>query len=361
MLLGATLARYISLRFARTILLVFATVFALVYTLDLVELMRRAADTEGASAGLMARLSLLRTPALAEQVFPFSVLFGSMATLLQLSRKLELVVARAAGISAWQFLQPGILVALCLGALTVFVYNPISANLKDQATRLETRLFARKMKGLGPELWIQQRSIDGTAIIRADGAVGATDTIASAIAFVFDGSGRFLEKVEAPEAMLRDGYWEFRDARVMTALEEPQTYASYLLASNLDQSQVRQSITPAESVPFWRLPDVIARAESAGLDATRYRLQHDILLARPLLFVAMVFVAASVSLRFFRSGGVGVMIVAGVMAGFGLYVVTELMRDLGNAGIVGSAVAAWFPAILGNLLGTLALLYQEDG
>ena len=64
----------------------------------------------------MAQLSLYRTPAVAEQVLPFAVLFGSMAALLQLSRKLELVVARAAGISAWQFLQPGILVAALLGS-----------------------------------------------------------------------------------------------------------------------------------------------------------------------------------------------------------------------------------------------------
>ena len=54
---------------------------------------------------------------LAEQIFPFAVLFGSMAALLQLSRKLELVVARAAGVSAWQFLQPGVLVAAAVGAV----------------------------------------------------------------------------------------------------------------------------------------------------------------------------------------------------------------------------------------------------
>ena len=63
----------------------------------------------------MAQLALFRTPAIAEQVMPFAVLFGSMAALLQLSRKLELVVARAAGISAWQFLQPGLFVALLIG------------------------------------------------------------------------------------------------------------------------------------------------------------------------------------------------------------------------------------------------------
>ena len=75
----------------------------------------------------------------------------------------------------------------------------------------------------------------------------------------------------------------------------------------------------------------------------------------------MVVVAASVSLRFFRFGGVAAMVLGGVAAGFMLYVATELMEDLGASGLIGSAIAAWFPAVVGSLLGMLALLYQEDG
>ena len=295
-------------------------------------------------------------------MLPFAVLFGSMATLLQLSRKLELVVARAAGISAWQFLQPGIAVAAGFGILSICAYNPISAALKQQASRIEAKVFARnKMKGLGNELWLRQRSPDGQAVIRAEAAVAATNTVSSATVFVFDADGRFVERVEAADGILRDGYWEFHTARVLTTIEEPQTYATYLLATNLDAGQVRQTFTPPESVSFWRLGDTISRAESAGLDASRYRLQYAVLLARPLLFIAMVFVAASVSLRFFRFGGVTKMVLGGVSAGFLLYVMTEVMRDLGGAGIIGSTVAAWLPAVVGSLLGTLALLYQEDG
>jgi lipopolysaccharide export system permease protein len=251
-LIGGTLARYISLRFIRTIALVFATVFALVYTLDFVELMRRAGDAEGATPGLLARLSLYRTPAVAEQVFPFAVLFGSMATLLQLSRKLELVVARAAGISAWQFLQPGLGVAILLGAVTVALYNPLSARLKLEATTVESTLFGRKMKGVGPDIWIQQRSVDGSAIIRAAGAVEATSTISGVTVFAFDKAGAFRERIEAPEGRLRDGFWEFVNAQVLALGDEPRTYASYLLSTNLAPSQLRQTFTPPESVPFWR-------------------------------------------------------------------------------------------------------------
>jgi lipopolysaccharide export system permease protein len=58
---------------------------------------------------------------------------------------------------------------------------------------------------------------------------------------------------------------------------------------------------------------------------------------------------------------VATMVLGGVAAGFMLYIATELMEDLGASGLIGPAVAAWFPAVVGSLLGTLALLYQEDG
>jgi lipopolysaccharide export system permease protein len=265
-------------------------------------------------------------------------------------------------VSAWQFLQPGVLVAAAIGVFSVTAYNPLSALLKQRASEIDAKTFAKSLKASAPKpLWIRQKSLDGAAVIRAEAAVENTTNLSRVAVFTFDAKGSVEEQIEARAASLHEGYWELTDARVLSPDSEPQTYGSYLLASNLDAAQVRQSFTPAESVPFWQLPETISRAERAGLDATRYRLHYDVLMARPLLFIAMVFVAASVSLRFFRFGGIGPMVLAGVASGFALYVATQLMENLGSAGFVAPAVAAWFPAVVGSLLGTLALLYQEDG
>jgi lipopolysaccharide export system permease protein len=284
-----------------------------------------------------------------------------MAALLQLSRKLELVVARAAGISAWQFLQPGLFMALVIGVVSVTVYNPISARLKQSATDIEARIFSSSNRTTGKNIWIRQKSVDGQAIIRADAALMNSAALTGVTVFTFDDDGAFSQRIEAREATLHQGYWEMKEARVLTATEGPQSYRTYSIASTLEPSQVRQSFTPPEAVPFWDLPDTIARTERAGLDANGYRLRYDVLLSRPLLLIAMVFVAASVSLRFFRFGGVAKMVLGGVTAGFMLYVATELMEDLGASGLISPTLAAWFPAVVGSLLGTLALLYQEDG
>lgn len=362
MLVGRTLGFYLSRKFALAILSAFFSVFFLIWTLDFVELMRRAGDSAAATTRLMVLMSLYRTPSVTEQVLPFAILFGGMATLLTLSRKLELVVARSAGYSAWQFLQPAVAVAALFGVVAVTVYNPLSAELKQRASTMEASIFARSGKvASGKDLWIRQHGIDGQSIVRAASAIDGGGTLAQVSFFIFESSGAFRERIDARQATLNDGFWEVREARVISALDEPQTYDMYLIATNLEVEQVRQTFTPPEAVPFWSLQDVIERTEKAGLDATRYKLHRFSLFARPLLLVAMILVAASVSLRFFRFGGVARMVLGGVTAGFVLYVATQLTEELGAAGIMSPASAAWLPAVLGSLLGILALLYQEDG
>ena len=360
--IGRTLGLYMSGRFTRTIMTVFLVVFVLIYTVDLVEMLRRAGDTEGATAPFMAFLSLLRVPAVAEQVLPFAVLFGAMMSFLNLTRKLELVVARAAGVSVWQFLSPPVLVALLIGIISVTAYNPLSAVLKDRADRIETRLFGKTGRSeADTSLWIRQKSPDGQAIIRAERSSDKGTVLGNVTAFVYAPDGTFIERVEAARAKLQWGFWTMEEARVVTPTEEVRATDTYLLATNLSPEQVTRSFVAPDSVPFWELSDTAERTEQAGLDAIGYRLRYQTLLARPLLFIAMVLIAASFSLRFFRMGGVSKMVSGGVAAGFMLYIVTKLVADLGNAGLLSAAVAAWSPAVMGALLGTLVLLNQEDG
>ena len=133
------------------------------------------------------------------------------------------------------------------------------------------------------------------------------------------------------------------------------------MATDLNQEDVLRSLMSPDSVPFWRLPEFRDRTEEAGLDANTYALRYQTLLARPLMLIAMVLIAAAFSLRFFRFGGVGKMVAGGVAAGFVLYVATKMVGDMGGAGLLSAPIAAWSPALVGSLLGALALLHQEDG
>ena len=359
---GRTFAFYLSRTFAKSILMVFGLLFAIIYLSDFVELLRRSGDAKGATTAGVAFLSLLRVPTITEQIFPFSVLFGAMFAFLSLTRKLELVVARAAGLSVWQFILPPLGVALILGLLTTTVYNPVAAISKQRAERLETRMFGKTgSEAVDTAFWIQEEGIDGQSILRADRASDGGAVLSGITAFVYDRDGSFMERVEAERGALHDGYWTLDDARILAPGEPPRDVKTEIVATNITPEQVQQKFTAPDAVPFWSLPQVRDTTEKAGLNAVGYELQYQKLLARPLLFMAMILVAAAFSLRFFRFGGVARMAAGGVAAGFVLYVATKLIGDLGGAGLLSAPVAAWTPAIVGSLLGSLALLYQEDG
>ncbi len=136
-----TLSRYFGLRFLASVVAVFVGIFALIALLDYVEMMRRSVGEENASALTVAQVSLFRVPQITERIMPFSVLIGAMSCYLSLSRRLELVVARAAGMSAWQFISPALVVSLILGALATTIYTPVAAALQERSTRLEVEVF----------------------------------------------------------------------------------------------------------------------------------------------------------------------------------------------------------------------------
>lgn len=360
-MIGRTLGLYLGARFVKSVAVVFFTIFGLIYMVDFVEMLRRAGDTPNASALLVAGLSLLRTPAVAEQVMPFAVLFGAMAAFINLTRKLELVVARAAGVSVWQFLAPPLVGALGIGLLAIGVYNPVAALMHQRANTIETDVFKGRISSGDTSLWIRQKSRDGQSILRAETSTESGLRLGVVTAYVFDPKGRFIERVDADRGAFVGGEWRLEHAVVTAPGVDPRLTEIYLLATNLAPSQVVQSFVDPESVPFWSLPRAAADTEGAGLDSVGYRLRFQSLLALPLLLVAMVLIAASFSLKLSRMGGVGVLVLGGVGAGFVLYVASKLVSDLGGAGVLSTPVAAWSPAIVANMLGALTLLNREDG
>ena len=198
-MIGRTLSFYLAGRFARTAIAAFLVVFVLIYAVDLVELLRRSGNSPRATGIMMAGLSFLRTPTIAEQALPFAVLFGSMIAFLNLSRKMELIVARAAGVSVWQFLTPPLVVMVLIGVFSIVAYNPASTWMKEKADVIESRVFGGPVMGsIG--MWIRQKSVDGQAIIRAASRSAGGAEFNGIEVFNFDDKGNFVERLEAKTA-----------------------------------------------------------------------------------------------------------------------------------------------------------------
>ena len=358
-----TLSLYIGRKFLTAIIATFAVCSLLIFMIDFVELLRQAGKYGSVSAPVLVWLTLLRLPAYTEFLLAFAVLVGSISTLLVLSRKSELSVMRAGGMSVWQFLRPGLIVAFLLGTFFVTIFNPIAALARAEAERLFADAFGREGNVLRSKsgTWLRQNGEDGQSIITAAHAANRGLTLTGVTVFSYNQSGRFSERIDAAQADLKNGYWLLRDAWVANASSSPQKYKSYLLSTYLTPERVQDALGTVISLSFWELPTLIEVAEKAKISTNRLQIQYQLLLSRPLLCIAMVLLAATVSLRSFRSGSIQIMVVMGMVGGLGFFLIAEVSRQIGAAGLVPPWVAVWLPVVLVMMISLTVLLHLEDG
>ena len=136
-MIGRTLFGYFFRRYVATFVQFFLGVSVISYLVDFTEFSRFKSTLPGYTIGGGLLVSALRIPLIAQTAIPFIILFSAIATLMALNRRYELVVARSAGVSAWQFLAPLCLASMLIGALVVTVFNPLGARALAWAQELE--------------------------------------------------------------------------------------------------------------------------------------------------------------------------------------------------------------------------------
>jgi lipopolysaccharide export system permease protein len=362
--LRRTLQRYVAKRFLFSILGAFFVCACLIFMIDMVELLRLSRRAPDLAVGTLAWIGILRLPAFAEILLAFAVLVGSIGALLTLNRKSELTVMRSAGMSAWQFLRPGLTVTVALGIIAITVFNPLAATARFEAERLVAEVFGKEAGLLAPSgerSWLRQDGADGQSVLHAKAVAKQGLELRGVIAFLFDPQGHFVERLDADKAVLHDGYWEAQKVVVVRPMREPEHFDNYSLSTHLTREKVGDALGSEIAVSFWQLPSLIEAAEKAGLSADKFRMQHALLMSRPALLLAMVVLAATVSLRSFRSGGIQTMVLAGMIGGIGFFLLAEVSRQVGASGLLSPVLAVWVPISLALLVSLTVLLHQEDG
>jgi lipopolysaccharide export system permease protein len=211
-------------------------------------------------------------------------------------------------------------------------------------------------------LWLRQSDgTDGEVIIHGEKGPTQNLLLHHVSLFFFNHATGFTSRVEADAAQLDDGFWLVQGARRYLPGEPPQPLPDLKLPTQLTSAKIEESLASPDTMSFWDLPGFITLLEQSGFAAQRHRLHFNVLLARPFLFCAMVLVAATFSLRMQRRGGATMMIVSGVLAGFLLYFVSDIVFALGLSDKVPVLLAAWTPTGVSLIFGVSMLLHLEDG
>ena len=251
MRLSPILSLYLARQFLIWCGIVFLSLAGLLLMFDVIELIRRTASRPDASFLIALEMALLKLSDTSQKCVPFAVLFGGLLAFWRLNRSHEFVVARAAGVSAWQFLLPALVCAALIGTFKIMVVNPLASVLLLRYDQMEAKYIEGRPSLLSVSstgLWLRQADHRGQYIVHAIRVSPHDMEFSGVTVYLFEGTDRFAGRIDAPKAWLTAGSWFMRDARLISPNGNAEKFAEYRLATELTPVTIFDSFAAPETM-----------------------------------------------------------------------------------------------------------------
>ncbi|MEM7570256.1 MAG: LPS export ABC transporter permease LptG [Pseudomonadota bacterium] len=342
-----------------------AFLIGLVVVLQVLDLMGKSdniLEVDGATSASLVRYVMLRAPQLISQFTPFAALLAIVTVLASLNQTSEIVVMKAAGMSAFHIIAPAAAITLGIAGLHMAFNELVLMKTNAELTYWQDNDYAIDLPDEAPNAtrsWVEEERtviqigaitkggsrlvIDGLTLFdRAPS--GTLEKITNAAFASFDGSTWKLYEIE--ETTLPDLAVSRKDAALWGTSVPPERFIA--LAVKPDRT------------PYWELSAAIKDLKAEGyptalLDAS---LMHKI--SGPLSTILMPLLGAVAAFGSSRGGQLFVRVVLGMGLGFAFFVADNLLVALGQFGASPPLLSAWAPFAVFALLGVTVLLYTEE-
>ena len=248
--------------------------------------------------------------------------------------------------------------------MQISAFGPFAARMYAQFENLENEYLKQNTQYLsltGTGLWLRQGNKDHQEVIHARVVHDGGKRLKRVTIYEYQNISNYVGRIDAEEAILRDGFWFLKFARVSRPNEPLKIQSVYRIPTTLDSQKISDSFSSEDTLSFWVLPQFIKTLEDAGFDASNHKMKLHSLLAIPFIFCAMVMIAATFSMRVSHRRSAAYLILLGIGCGFLLYFFTNIVHALGLSTNIPIWVSAWTPALVSLLIGVSALLHTEDG
>lgn len=356
-----TVAIYMARLFlTRTFGILFGLLLVL-QTLDLLSESGRILATPGNGDAQVWHYVGLRAPQLISTFLPFSVLLGTILTLITMNANSEVVALKASGLSAHQVLAPLVIASVGIALLT-FAFNDriVSRATAELSAWQQVNYGATPVdRGNRSNVWVRADN----DLIQADaiGGRGPAARLGGVTVYQRNADGGLRGLINAPNGV-RDGdgwrVWPARRFDVATATVTP--LGATIIGRGVTPDQFTLATVDGDALSFRGLRDAINDLEEAGrpTKALEGVLWHK--LSGPLSSVLMPLLGAVAAFGIARSGALFIRAVIGMGLGFAYFVADSFALAMGNLGAYPPFLAAWAPFLLFLMIGEAVLLRTEE-
>lgn len=352
------LSRYLS---SQLMVRIMASLAGLVALLLLLAVLDSANDILDRGLGIrgLGYFLWLRLPTAIEQSMTLSMLIGSITTFMQLAKRSEMIIIRAAGITVYQ-------VGLMLLPLLA-LYAGIHFLISDRVTPQVQRDFALWWQDTTPA---DEKSDTRTIWLRASTDVVAVESVLNAGSELVNirvyrrtADGSLINRISAPRALFANGTWTLQGAETLR-IDGPRVIregpADLVWQTQLKPTEVVDIANPLAALASGTIRDILAGEGAVNRSEAYYRTRLNAAYAVPFSSVIMLMLGLACAYGNRRSSGGEKQVLISLGLGLGYIMVNGIMTAFGEAGALPPAFSAWSTlAIFACIAGTILLRFEE--
>ena len=289
--------------------------------------------------------SLLLVPQHIYELFPLSMLLGTMLGLGWLANHNELVIIRTAGVSLIRIVGSIMKTAVMLMLLAMIIGEGIAPPLHQYAGEMQIKALHQNINlNTGYGLWAR----DANTYINVN-RVDNDGRLIGITLYEFSEKNVIQRQLEARHATYDGELWDL--SSVKETIYKDNSFSvinkkEMKWKTLLDLDMVKIVAIPPDLLSVWKLNGYIEYLKNNDLEYTKYELVYWTKMFAPFTILAMVLLAVPFVFVSNRHISIGKQILLGFLVGITFYMISRLSGQVGLVYGVPSIISALFPNLL---------------
>lgn len=312
---------------------------------------------------LVLRLALMKNYSSLSQTMPMIILISSLIYYNSKSKNNELIAAKSIGISNFNIILPVISAVLIFGTINITIINPVGTMLLKKYQNYEANKFKREKSLVSISksgIWLKNKFNSQNLIINALRVSQTSNTMNDVKFFFISNDGELEKQIFAKLIIFKAQSIIIKDATIVNKNFKISKEKEITLPIKISISQILENFTTIDTISFFQLLNFINVTKESGLSINKYLLFFLKELLSPIYIISMSLIAFFFSNRINNRKKFNLTFLYGLTVGFIMYFLTNFIYALGSSGSISIFLAAFFPAIISNIIALYLILYKNN-
>jgi lipopolysaccharide export system permease protein len=301
-------------------------------------------------------LSLMSSPSIIFEMFPFIFLIASQFFFLKLFNNDEIHIFKYSGLKNIKIINIISFVSFFIGILTITVFYSLSSNLQHYYLQVknqfsEDKLYLAVINKNG--LWIKDVVNNQTNIINSSKI--DNNFLTNTFITTFDKDFKLIRSLKSDKIDIKNNEWLIYDA---TIFKDNISQKSDLIKfkSNFNQKRIESLFSNLSSLSLLKLIDLRQNYKSLNYSTVDVDMQIYKVATYPLLLVIMTILSSIIMLNTKKSSSKVLKIIIGLFFSVAIYYINNFFNVMGSTEKLPLMVSVWTPIIFLSLINFIMLV-----